>query len=84
MTSQQAKDNEEQTKQDIAAENRERRLRERRDKLRQKQERIERVRLRRLASSLDDTLHDQPDDQAAFMSRPKIAADVPPAFGDGR
>ena len=78
MTSQQQKDEQEQTKQDIAAENRERRLREMRDKLRAKQERIDAARRRKMAGSLDeDTVYNDTNEESPFISRPKIAADAP-------
>ena len=76
MTSQLERDEQEQTRQDIAAENRERRLRERRDKLRAKQERIDAARMRRMASSLDEQTLNNEDEESPFTSRPKIAADA--------
>ena len=79
------KDEEEQTKQDIAAENRERRLREMRDKLRAKQERVEAARRRKLAGSLDESMRGtqpQPTEENPFAPKPKLASDS--MVGSGR
>ena len=76
------KDEQEQSKQDVAAENRERRMREMREKLRAKQERIDAARRRKLAASMDEMSHSQRFDddvveENPFATKPKLARENP-------